>query len=77
MIHSVIALIIGGVMFFGAHQRADWVKERMAKGGESFFEEQRTYRAYPGLFDPRTIRVWGATVFVLGLIGCVLAYFGA
>ncbi len=48
------------------------VQKRMRAGDDRFFEEQRTYRAYAILRDPRLIRLRAAVVLALGLLALIL-----
>jgi len=70
------AAIVGmGLWCLLASERdARRVRDRMAEGGDRFFEEQRTYRAYPGLADPRRIRIKGWALMLVGMLvggGCL------
>jgi hypothetical protein len=53
-------------------KRAAAVEARIAEGGDAFFEEQRSYRAYPWLRDPKRLRIAGIIGTVCGLIFCSL-----
>lgn len=54
------------------HKRAEAVEARIAKGDDTFFEEQRSYEAYPWLRDPRRLRIAGIVGTVFGVIVCGL-----
>lgn len=48
------------------------VQKRMRAVDDRFFEEQRAYRAYAILRDPRLIRLRAAVVLALGLLALIL-----
>ena len=54
-------------MFLWPNRRAQAIEERIKAGDDRSFEEQRTYRAYPYLRNPRRIRLIGAVGTVCGL----------
>lgn len=54
------------------HKRAQTVETRIAQGDDEFFEEQRSYQAYPWLRDPKRLRIAGVVGTVCGLIFCAL-----
>lgn len=65
--------IFGGIVsYFGAERRARAIKKRMLEGGEAYFEEQRTYRAYPRLHDPKWIRRSAIGAIIAGLLTLLL-----
>lgn len=55
--------------------RAQAIEKRMASGEDQYFEEQRGYRAYPGMREPARIRTVGLITTIGGLIICVLQVF--
>jgi len=54
------------------HKRAHTVEARIAQGDDQFFEEQRSYQAYPWLHDPKRLRIAGIVGTLCGLIFCAL-----
>jgi hypothetical protein len=44
----------------------------MTVGDDAFFEEQRTYRSYPWLSDPKRLRIAGVIGTICGLLLCGL-----
>lgn len=51
------------------------VEKRMRCGDDRYFEEQRSYRAYAILRDPRLIRMRAGFVLVLLLLSLGLHYY--
>jgi hypothetical protein len=72
LVHYILGIIAGLTMFFWPNRRAQAVEQRMREGDDRTFEEQRTYRAYPSMRDPRRIRIIGGICTALGLVGCAL-----
>jgi hypothetical protein len=56
-------------------RRTAHIRERMAAGDDRWFEEQRSYRAYPGLHDFRWVRITGVVGVACGVALCALSYF--
>jgi hypothetical protein len=54
------------------HRQARAVEARIKEGDDDYFEEQRTYQAYPWLRDPKRLRVAGVVGTMCGLIACAL-----
>jgi hypothetical protein len=52
-------------LFLRAHRAAADVSERAAQGDDRFFEEQRSYRAYPFLGSQLYYRIGGAIGAIL------------
>jgi hypothetical protein len=72
LITYILATFAGFTMLFWPNRRAQAVEQRMREGDDRYFEEQRTYRSYPSMRDPRRIRIIGGICTVVGLIGCAL-----
>ena len=67
MIPGVIAIVTGSIAYLRADHTADRIRTRMSEGDDRFFEEQRTYRSYPILSNPRRIRASGVALVMVGL----------
>jgi hypothetical protein len=72
MLSGILAILFGLASFFGAGRWADAVKKRMREGGDEYFEEQRSYRSYPHLHDPKWIRIGGLVMIAVGVLDCAL-----
>lgn len=72
LIYGIIITLSCLSMALWPHKRADAVEVRVAKGDDDFFEEQRSYQAYPWLRDPKRLRIAGIVGTACGLIVCGL-----
>ena len=72
MIVGWVAVALGIVTFWRAEQTARQVREQMADGEDRFFEEQRSYRAYPFQADPKKLRVIGILLMLMGIAALAL-----
>ena len=72
LIIGIIITLSSMMVAFWPDRRASAVKQRVAKGDDLFFEEQRTYWANPLMLDPKRIRIVGIIGTVCGLIFCAL-----
>jgi len=72
LIFGIVITLSSMMAAFWPDRRASAVEERIAKGDDRFFEEQRTYQAYPSMRDPKRIRIVGIIGTVFGLIFCAL-----
>jgi hypothetical protein len=63
--------LVGLSMALWPTRRTEAVEKRIAQGDDGFFEERRTYRAYPYLRDPRRIRLLGILCAIGGPILCL------
>lgn len=59
-------------LFIWPDRTARAVERRMAEGDDRYFEEQRFYRAYPGLRNTKRLRVRSAIVIFGSLVLCLL-----
>ena len=75
LIYSIILTLPCIIMLVWPERQARAVEERIKAGEDRYFEEQRTYRAYPSLSNPRRIRLVGAIGTVCGIISCILALY--
>jgi hypothetical protein len=73
---GLAAIAAGVASYLGAAQRARAIKNRMAEGGDAYLEEQRTYRAYPRLSNPRWYRGIGVFLVVDGILLVLLGWYG-
>lgn len=64
---AVIALFGGAWMAFRPQRQVDKVEKRIAEGDDRYFEEQRSYAAYPKLRDPRSVRLKGQILVGIGV----------
>lgn len=72
-----IFLIVCGIFpVFWPHRQARKVELRITEGDDQYFEEQRSYRAYPRLRDPKWIRIGGLVLAVGGIALCALDFMG-
>jgi hypothetical protein len=62
------------LLFLRPHGTAADVSERAAQGDDRFFEEQRSYRAYPFLASWLYYRVGGAIGTILFAALCALEF---
>jgi hypothetical protein len=51
------------------------IEDRIQTGGDQFFEEQKTYRAYPFLRNPSRVRLVGAIGTICGLIAVAISLY--
>lgn len=72
LIYGIIITLVSMVSVFWPERRAAAVEERIAKGDDRIFEEQRAYQAYPWMRDPKRIRIVGIIGTVCGLLFCFL-----
>lgn len=72
LIYFMLLTLAGLSSALWPSRRARAVEKRMLEGDDRYFEEQRSYRSYPWLRDPRRIRVIGIITTVIGLIACVV-----
>jgi hypothetical protein len=75
LIYGVFITLLCLAMLLWPNRKARAVEDRIASGEDRYFEEQRTYRAYPFLLAPQRIRLAGAIGTVAGIIVCVLAIY--
>ena len=75
LIYGIIVTLPFLAMLLWPGRQASKVEGRIKKGDDQYFEEQRTYRAYPSLRDAKCIRLVGALGSALGLIFCVIEIF--
>jgi len=73
---GLAAIVMGVATYLGAERRGRAIKKRMADGGDAYFEEQRTYRAYPRLSNPRWYRGGGVFLVVGGILIVLLGWYG-
>lgn len=52
------------------------VERRMAEGDDSYFEEQRSYREWAFLRDPKRLRLMGVAGILACLLGLAIDIFG-
>jgi len=72
LIYGIVVTLICLSLALWPHKRAQTVESRIAQGGDEFFEEQRSYDAYPWLRDPKRLRIFGIVGTICGLIVCAL-----
>ena len=75
LIYSIVATALCLTTALWPRRRTDAVEARIARGEDTFFEEQRSYQAYPWLRDPVRVRIVGIVGTVCGLIACALAIY--
>ena len=73
MLVGAAVIGLGVVTCAAAEYSARAVRKCQAEGGDRFLDEQRSYRAYPSLSDPRSYRRKGVALIMLGLAGCLLS----
>ena len=76
MIQGIMSIVLGALSFFWAEREARQIADRMDRGDDRFFEEQRAYRAYPFLRDPKHYRRVGVVLVIGGILICVLSLGG-
>lgn len=74
LIYGIFIAVAGLSLALWPHRRAQAVERRIAEGGDHFFEEQRSYRAYPWMHNQRHLRIAGIVCAVCGLIVCALEF---
>ena len=72
LIYGIVLTLISLSTALWPRKRAEAVEARIAEGGDAFFEEQRSYQAYPWLRDPKRLRIAGIIGVVSGLTICGL-----
>ena len=72
LLYGIILTLSSLVPALWPDRRSQAVETRIARGGDQFFEEQRTYQAYPSMRDPKRIRIAGIIGTVCGVIFCAL-----
>jgi len=72
LIYGIVITLCWLSLALWPHKRVQTVETRIAQGDDEFFEEQRTYQAYPWLRDPKRLRIAGIIGSVCGLIFCAL-----
>ena len=77
LIYGIGMTIICLSLALRPHKRAQAVEARIARSGDDFFEEQRSYDAYPWLRDPKRLRILGIVGTIGGLTVCALELYGA
>ena len=75
LIYGIVLTLVCLATLLWPDRRAAWIERRIAEGDNRFFEEQRSYEAYPWLRDRRRIRVVGAIGTVFGLAFCILQFY--
>jgi len=75
LIYAVFLTAPCVAMLLWPRRQAQIVEQRIRDGDDRFFEEQRAYRAYPWMRDPKRIRTMGAVGTVCGLIFCALTVY--
>lgn len=74
MFYSFFIIVASLVMVVWPDWRAKRVQQRIAAGDDRYFEEQRAYRAYPALSNPRHIRVIGLVGVACGLLALAMTF---
>ena len=72
LLYGIILTLPCLIMAIWPNRQAQAVKKRVAQGDDRFFEEQRTYQAYPSLKDPKRIRIAGIVGTICGIIFCAM-----
>lgn len=72
LIYGILLTLPCLAMLLWPGRQASIIEKRIKAGDNQYFEEQRTYRAYPFLRDPKRIRLAGAVGTVCGLIFCAI-----
>jgi hypothetical protein len=72
LIYGIVMTIICLSLALRPHRRAQAVEGRIARGSDDFFEEQRSYDAYPWLRDPTRLRILGIVGTIGGLTVCIV-----
>ena len=75
LIYGFLLTLVSASMLLWPNRRARAVEQRIGAGDDSYFEEQRTYRAYPFLAQPRPIRIAGAVGTACSLGVCLIEIF--
>lgn len=74
MIFGILIIFSGLGPLFRAQHIIKAVDQRIEQGDDRYFEEQRSYRAYPPIRNPNLIRLGGAALVAMGLTICALDY---
>ena len=75
LIYGILLTLTGLSMALWPTRRTDAVEKRILEGDDSFFEEQRSYRAYPFLRDPQWVRRVGVLTVIGGILMCLLTLY--
>lgn len=75
LIYGIFLTLTCLAMVLWPRRKARAVEQRITEGVDRFFEEQRTYRAYPSARDPKRIRLMAAIGTVGGLIVFAMAIY--
>jgi hypothetical protein len=73
--YAVLITLSSFVAAVWPDRQARAVEKRITQGGDRFFEEQRSYQAYPILRDRRYIRRMGIFGTLAGLTLCAVQMF--
>ena len=75
LVYGFLLTLVSASMLLWPNRGARAAEQRIRAGNDSYFEEQRTYRAYPFLAQPRRIRIAGAVGTACGLGVCLAEIF--
>lgn len=73
LVTSVITLGLGGWLAAFPERQTRRIEARMAAGDDRHFEEQRYYRAYPNLRNPKAVRRNCVVLMALAVVGIGIA----
>ena len=72
LLYGIIVTLPCLLMAIWPARQAKAIAERLASGDDRFFEEQRTYRAYPWMRNVRHIRMVGIVGTLCGVLFCLI-----
>jgi len=72
---AISAIAAGIATYLGAEKQARAIRKRMEEGTDAYFEEQRSYRAYPHLSSPRRLRAIGVSLVAGGVALLLLVWY--
>jgi hypothetical protein len=75
LIFGIVITLVSFCTFLWPNQRVRAVEKRIAQGDDHFFEEQRSYRAYPYLRSANRVRIAGSIGTLCGLMFCALQFY--
>jgi hypothetical protein len=72
---SIMLTLFSASLLFWPNRKAQARQQRIEAGDDRYFEEQRSYRAYPWLGRPKRIRFAGAVGTACGLVVSLVQIF--
>lgn len=71
---SLLLFAIGAWWAVFPERRTGRTNARISVGDDRYFEEQRAYRSYPSLRDPKIVRNHGFAMIAMSAVGGTLAF---